>query len=139
MTAKTSPTQWTPPERSYQYVYPAVVDLGKVAYFFDYELPDALPGNVYDGVRDAVLDWRSAWADGSQPMLTCRSAPGLVQIYDSRWKGREQTVTIEGTAAEAYLACLDRPISARAVRERIAARPSLRRCGRCSPNSTVSV
>jgi hypothetical protein len=47
------------------------------------------------------------------------SAPGFLQIDDSRYLDREGTYTFHGTLAEIYLACGDRPTTASAVRKRL--------------------
>jgi ribosomal peptide maturation radical SAM protein 1 len=108
------PVRRRQPERSYRYVYPAAVDLDRVAYFFDYELEGALPDDTYDELRAAVGEWRRAWS-ADDPTLTYRSAPGLLQIYDGRRPGHEGTYTFEGPLADIYLACSDRPTTAKAV------------------------
>jgi ribosomal peptide maturation radical SAM protein 1 len=106
------------PERSYRYVYPPGVDLTKVAYFFDYELEDALPDEAYDDLRHAIREWREAWRD-RQPELTYWFAPGMLQIYDGRWPGRKRSHTFRGQAAEIYSACSERPRSAAAVHDEL--------------------
>lgn len=113
------------PEHGYRYVYPGSFDLGKVAYFFEYELADPLPDDAYAGVRQAIDDWKSAWQRATPPTLTYFSAPGFLQIYDGRHPGAEGTYTFEGDLAEIYLVCVDRPIGAGAVRERLDRRLSL--------------
>ncbi|MEJ3745814.1 RiPP maturation radical SAM C-methyltransferase [Actinomycetes bacterium KLBMP 9797] len=113
------------PERGYRYVYPDCFDLDKVAYFFEYELADPLPDDAYAGVRQAVEDWKAAWRRATPPTLTYFSAPGFLQIYDGRHPGREGTYTFEGDLAEIYLACVDRPIGAGAVRDRLDRRLSV--------------
>jgi hypothetical protein len=100
-------------------VYPADVDLDRVAYFFDYELTDALPDSAYDGLRQAVADWSEAWTADPPPVLTYWSAPGFLQIYDGRYPGREGTYSFEGALADIYLACSDRPTTAAAVRDKL--------------------
>jgi ribosomal peptide maturation radical SAM protein 1 len=107
------------PERSYQYVYPANVDLERVAYFFDYELESGLPDSAYAGTRRAAADWSGAWEANRPPVLTCWSAPHLIQIYDERRPGHAGTYTFDGTLADLYLACSDRPTSAAAVRQKL--------------------
>jgi ribosomal peptide maturation radical SAM protein 1 len=104
------------PERSYRYVYPSGIDLAKAAYFFDYELKDALPDETYDDLRRAIAQWREAWRD-TQPVLKYWFAPGLLQIYDGRWQGR--SYTFKGKAAEVYRACSERPRSAASVRDEL--------------------
>ena len=112
------------PERSYQYVYPVGVDLERVAYFFDYELDDELPDGAYAGIRRAVDDWSNAWLVGSPPALKFWSAPHFVQIYDERQQGEEGSYTLEDTLADLYLACIDRPTTAAAVRRALGLRLS---------------
>jgi ribosomal peptide maturation radical SAM protein 1 len=107
------------PERSYQYVYPGDVDLARVAYFFDYDADGGLPDSAYAGVRRAAADWSDAWQAGPPPVLTYWSAPHFVQIYDGRQPGEGGTYTFEGTLADLYLACSDRPVTAAAVRREL--------------------
>jgi ribosomal peptide maturation radical SAM protein 1 len=107
------------PERSYSYVYPAGLDLSKAAYFFDYELKDALPDEAYEGLHQAIERWRKAWEE-TQPELTYWFAPGLLQIYDGRWPDRKRSFTFRGKAAEVYAACSERPRSAAAVHDELA-------------------
>jgi len=106
------------PERSYSYVYPSGIDLAKAAYFFDYELKDALPDEAYDDLRQAVEQWRDVWRS-TQPVLTYWFAPGLLQIYDGRWPGRKRSYTFKGDAAGIYRACSARPRSASSVRDEL--------------------
>jgi len=110
------------PERSYRYTYPAEFDFDKVAYFFEYEAAEALPDSAYTGVRQAVELWKTAWQRATPPVLKYWSTPGLLQIYDGRHEGAEGTYTFEGDLAEIYLACVDRPTGASAVRDRLAQR-----------------
>ncbi len=110
------------PERSYRYVYPDRVDLECVAYFFDHELDGGLPDSTYADVRRAVGDWSAAWLDGSPPELKYWSAPHFVQIYDERQRGQEGSYTLEDTLADLYLACINRPTTAAAVRRSLGLR-----------------
>jgi hypothetical protein len=107
------------PERSYRYIYPSTVDLSSIAYFFDYEFEDVPPESAYSELRQAVSDWSNAWKSGHRPELKYWSAPGLIQIYDSRHQGREGTYTFYDTLADIYLACSDRPTTASAVRDKL--------------------
>ncbi|GIH06070.1 RiPP maturation radical SAM protein 1 [Rhizocola hellebori] len=106
------------PEPSYQHVYPGSVDLDRVAYFFDYEIQDALPDHAYDALRAAVEQWTAVWKAGP-PVLLYQATPGSLQIYDGRHQGSEGTYRFHGTLADIYLACSDRPTTAAAVRERL--------------------
>jgi ribosomal peptide maturation radical SAM protein 1 len=113
------PREFCRPERSYRYVYPDSVDLDRVAYFFEYGLKDALPDSVYAELSAAVDEWSRAWRDDKPPELTYWSAPGFLQIYDGRHDGRHGTYSFEGSIADIYLACGDRPTTAAAVRSRL--------------------
>lgn len=107
------------PERSYRYVYPGDVDLERVAYFFDYDRVGGLPSSAYAGIRRAAKDWSDAWRAGQRPVLTYWSAPHYVQICDERQPGEGGTYTFEGTLADLYLACRDRPVTAAGVRREL--------------------
>jgi ribosomal peptide maturation radical SAM protein 1 len=107
------------PERSYRHVYPEHVDLDRVAYFFDHEVDGALPDSAYADLRAKVAEWSAAWQAGKPPVLKYWSAPGFVQIYDGRRPGQEGTYTLEGPAADLYLACSDRPATAAAAAQRL--------------------
>ena len=107
------------PERSYGYVYPSSVNLERIAYFFEYVLDGALPDSAYADLRQAVTEWSEAWAADRPPELKYWSAPDFVQIYDGRRKGSEGTFTFEGTLANIYLGCSDRPITASRLRRNL--------------------
>jgi len=107
------------PERSYQYVYPADVDLEKVAYFFDYQTDGGVPDAAYDAVRKAVAAWSDAWLADRRPTLTHLSAPHFVQICDQRHQGQDGTYNFEDTLADLYMACSNRPTTAAAVRRKL--------------------
>ena len=107
------------PERSYRYVYPGDVDLDRAAYFFDYDTGAGLPDSAYAGVRAAAAEWSGAWRAGPPPVLTYWAAPRYVQIYDERQPGAGGTYTFEGTLADLYLACTDRPVTAAGVRREL--------------------
>ena len=104
------------PERSYRYVYPGDVDLDRAAYFFDYDTGAGLPDGAYADVRAAAAEWSGAWQGGPPPVLTYWAAPRYVQIYDERQPGAGGTYTFEGTLADLYLACTERPVTAAGVR-----------------------
>jgi ribosomal peptide maturation radical SAM protein 1 len=110
------------PERSYQYVYPADVDLEKAAYFFEYQADGGVPETAYDAVRYAVAAWSDAWLADKPPKLTHWAAPHFVQICDQRHQGQNGTYNFEDTLADLYMACSDRPTTAAAVRRKLGLR-----------------
>jgi ribosomal peptide maturation radical SAM protein 1 len=103
------------PESSYRHVYPSTVDIDRMAYFFEYEPEDELPPEVYTPLRDAVSAWSAAWRADPPPVLVYRCASGFLQIYDGRHPGSHGTHTFHDTLASLYLACVDRPRTAKAV------------------------
>lgn len=103
------------PESSYRHIYPSTVDIERVAYFFDYAPEDELPPEVYAPLKDAVSAWSAAWEAKQPPVLVYRCAPGFLQIYDGRHPETHGTYTFHDTLADVYLACVDRPRTARAV------------------------
>ena len=107
------------PERTYKYVYPDGVDLERAAYFFDYEVEGALPESTYAGLRRSVEEWSTAWQAEELPALRYWSAPNFIQIYDGRRVGHEGTYRFEGLPADIYQACSNRPITVKAVRDRV--------------------
>ncbi|MFL6140555.1 MAG: RiPP maturation radical SAM C-methyltransferase [Labedaea sp.] len=102
------------PEPSYRFVYPATVDLERIAYFFEYEPEQTLDPSTYTALRDAAARWCDAW-EASPPLLVYRSASGFLQIYDGRHPDRQGTYTFRDTVAAIYLACVDRPRTAMGV------------------------
>jgi len=110
------------PERSYQYIYPGHVDLERIAYFFDYDLDGGLPDSAYAGVRRAAEDWSNAWQAATLPVLKYWSAPHFIQIYDERKQGQGGTYSFEDTLADLYLACINKPTTAAAVRRELGLR-----------------
>ena len=110
------------PERSYQYVYPADVDLEKVAYFFDYRPEDGVPDTAYTAVHNAVAAWSDAWLADKPPTLTHWAAPHFVQICDERHQGQDGVYNFEDTLADLYMACSNRPTTAAAVRRKLGLR-----------------
>lgn len=114
------------PERSYGYVYPAGVDLERVAYFFEYELAgDRLPESTYADLHEAIDKWTAAWERDEPPVLTYWTAPGFLQIYDGRSAGAEGTFTFHDELADIYLACVDRPTTVAAIHQRLGGRSAL--------------
>jgi ribosomal peptide maturation radical SAM protein 1 len=110
------PLRYRKPEASYRHVYPASTDIDRIAYFFDYEIENPLPADSYTALAKAVAEWSKAWKSPTRPILTFRTSPGFLQIYDSRYPGREGTYTFHDTLADIYLACSERPTTASAVR-----------------------
>jgi ribosomal peptide maturation radical SAM protein 1 len=107
------------PEPSHRYVYPSTVDIERIAYVFEYEFENALPDTAYTPLRKAVSEWSRAWGATVPPTLVYRSSPGYLEIYDTRQPDHAGTYTFHDTLADIYLACTERPTTAKAVRDRV--------------------
>lgn len=103
------------PDLSYRYVYPAEVDLDRVAYFFEYDLDDTLPDEAYGETDEVVAAWARAWAGEARPALWLWRTPGMIQIDDLRSTGSPHSYTFEGPLAALYLACFEQPRTAAMV------------------------
>jgi ribosomal peptide maturation radical SAM protein 1 len=113
------------PEASYRYAYPERVDLERLAYFFEYELADALPDETFAPLRSAVATWQEAWQRPDLPALTYRSSPGYLEIEDARWPETAGTYSYTGALAELYRASAERPVTAAAAGRAVAGALSL--------------
>jgi len=94
------------PEPPYAYIYPAdKVDLGKIAYFFEYEMDEVVEvPRVY---YDAVDHWIHAWRHRPPPSLIYQRAPDWLRILDRREPTNPVTVSFHEIEAEVYEACGD--------------------------------
>ena len=119
MDRSTFPAKFVRPELSYSYVYPAYVDLDKVAYFFDYQFRSDLPDDCYRTTTEHIEHWQSLWKATQRPQLTYRYAPGLLQIDDTRDAEREGVHTFRSPLAEMYTACSDRQRSPHRVKQQL--------------------
>lgn len=110
------PLKYIEPEKGYSMVYPDSYDLTKLAYFFDYEFEDSLPDATYERLHKVVENWRSAWNGGLEPpRLELWRTPDVIHIEDHRNPSSPVDWTFEGDLRAVYLACFDRPRSARHV------------------------
>ncbi|MET8976333.1 RiPP maturation radical SAM C-methyltransferase [Streptomyces sp. NPDC004539] len=105
------------PEASYAYVYPARIDLDRIAYFFDYEMTDALPDTAYQPLRDEVRAWQGAWRESAKPSLVFWSSPGQIHVDDFRDQADRRSYRFQDDSAALYRACGDRPTNARQLRQ----------------------
>jgi len=111
------PLKWMAPERDLSYIYPPQVDLGELAYFFDYELEHTLPDAAFEEVGKAVDAWRRSTARAEGPSLTVQRADGFILIVDGRDPEVVGVHRFEGPLAALYLGLMDKPLTAKAVGE----------------------
>lgn len=96
------------PIASYSHVYPARLDLGRAAYFFDYSMPDAVPDQAMAQLSEHLKQWQRKWNQGKPDSLTFRRVPGSLFIDDNR-EGRRETLAFHGPMAAVYEFCVDSP------------------------------
>lgn len=97
------------PSVSYQSVYPDRVDLAKAAYFFDYEIKDALPDEAYQPLVSTLDAWRAAVHGPTRPTLEAFRTPGYIRIEDARNTGSAGMFELEGPLAAIYDAFFEAP------------------------------
>jgi ribosomal peptide maturation radical SAM protein 1 len=107
------------PAEAYRHIYPAGVDLDRIAYYFDYRAEQVASGDVRERLKKVVAAWRDRWAEGRPPVLTYQRGRDWLSILDTRGE-RPRRLSMSGWRAAAYLACDDKPHTARRVRESLA-------------------
>ena len=117
------PVRSKAPQSSYRFVYPSSFNIGEIAYFFDYQLEESLDEHSYGSLRRAIQQWSVAWQAPFRPTLQYRSAPGFLQISDSRSPADQCSYTFTGAIADIYRAASDRPRTAASLQ--IAAAPQM--------------
>lgn len=105
------------PECSLDYIFPSDFDKTKVAYFFEYELKDALPSATYTSIIQAIGMWKEAWRKEWQPGLVYFSAPDCVTVEDSRYQTPPLVMRYRGREARLIQLLLEKPLTG----ERVAA------------------
>lgn len=79
------PVENVRPATAYQYIYPQdLLDLSKIAYFFDYEMRNIVPEPQLSELTRLAVDWKEAWSGRRTPELVYQRAPDWIQIVDRR-------------------------------------------------------
>lgn len=110
------PARSVRPNASYSYIHPASVDLGEIAYFFEYELDNTLPDDAYLPVLDAIQAWGDSAKGDDVPTLRAWRSPGMLHLDDGRDLAAPVTYRFSGALAELYWACFQHPLSAAKAR-----------------------
>jgi hypothetical protein len=104
----TFPVRDVCPWEVYQHIYPADrIDLGKIAYFFNYRMEDVVPRAELEPLRTAINAWRERWKQSPRPVLVYQRAPGWLQTIDRRDPAAAQVHAFHGPEAAAYELCGD--------------------------------
>jgi ribosomal peptide maturation radical SAM protein 1 len=117
------PTSNVRPWASYRFIYPVDgLDLGKIAYFFDYDMPDVAPPDAEAMLGAAVQAWKDRWEAEPRPQLRYARAAGCIKIFDRRdASGTERTWRLDAAEAMVYEACTETFHTARKVAEIVTA------------------
>jgi ribosomal peptide maturation radical SAM protein 1 len=94
------------PMTEYSYVYPPGVDLGKIAYFFDYTATGTASQSVIERLSAEVKKWQEKWRADERPVLQYKRGPGWLQLVDTRESSRQTVIT--GWRAPLYEFCGER-------------------------------
>jgi len=78
------PVTFLKPDESYSYVYPARVDLNKIAYFFDYEFQNTTSEEIHAAAKALVEEWNKRWNSQRRDNLQYRRNAETIVIEDSR-------------------------------------------------------
>jgi ribosomal peptide maturation radical SAM protein 1 len=107
------------PSDVYRHIYPIDgIDLGRIAYFFDYTASGIAGQSARDALSAAVGAWQQRWTQ-DRPRLDYVRGPTWIEIADSR--SGPQRVRIEGWRAACYEFCGDTARTAAKVTEFLAA------------------
>jgi ribosomal peptide maturation radical SAM protein 1 len=92
-------------DRAYACIYPATLDHERIAYFFDYSAPAALPDAVHAPVKAEVQRWKAAWHGPRRPSLTYLRGAGRLTLLDGRDPSQPRVQVVNEPAALVYEAC----------------------------------
>ena len=108
----------TGPGVAYEYVYdPAVVDLNKIAYDFEYEADWRVDPGLFEELTALARDWKRRHASGDRPFLYYSKSMGYVTIFDGRGTGAPTKHRYDGPAAFIIECCSELPKSIEQIRD----------------------
>jgi ribosomal peptide maturation radical SAM protein 1 len=99
--------QGVEPRASYRFVYPEHVALDRIAYLFEYRMPDTLPETAHRATYDWTEEWYRRWSSDRPDQLLYRRTPDALLIEDSRGRELPERHVAEGPWAEIYDFCSD--------------------------------
>lgn len=103
----TFPVRNVRPEASYQFVYPADVDLDKIAYFFDYDMGNTIPAEAHRETEAMVERWQKSWHSAERHSLSYRRTRDRL-LVDFNWGSQRQgTYELADAPALIYEYCCE--------------------------------
>jgi ribosomal peptide maturation radical SAM protein 1 len=107
------------PQASYRYVYPAHVDLDKIAYFFDYDMGDTIPAEAHSSTQSFVAEWQKLWKSDQRHALSYRRTGDSLLLDYARGPERNGTFKLSGPLASIYEFCVETMHSPRHIVEHL--------------------
>jgi ribosomal peptide maturation radical SAM protein 1 len=93
--------------RGYAFAYPEHVDLARIAYFFDYEMPGTIPASCHAATQAWVAHWNDLWTLDRRPTLSYRRTPSSLFVDFDRGPESKGTYVLSGPTAVMYEFCGD--------------------------------
>ena len=113
----------TGPGVAYGYVYdPSRIDLGKVAYDFEYELEHRVDPALVQELTDLTDQWKRRAASAEKPFLYYVKGIGFITVYDGREEKAPVRKRYDGLHAFLIEHCNDAPRPTEAIRQTVKAR-----------------
>lgn len=95
------------PLDAYHFIYPSDrLNLGEIAYFFEYEMGDTVPPERHRDMQLVATEWRNAWGGKPKPELVYQRTPDWIQVFDRRTP-EVTAFSYDGLAAAIYEYCGD--------------------------------
>lgn len=114
----------TGPGVAYGYVYdPSRVNLGKVAYDFEYELAHRVDPALVQELTDLTDRWKRRAASSDRPFLYYVKGLGFITVYDGRGEGAPVSRRYDGLTAFLIEYCNEAPRTLESIRQAASASP----------------
>jgi ribosomal peptide maturation radical SAM protein 1 len=76
------------PDPRYAAIFPATVDPGSIAYYFQFENPTMLADQVYAPMISAIEAWQRIWKEPDPPYLIYSRGAGQIRFDDGRQRDK---------------------------------------------------
>lgn len=110
------------PEPTYRHVYPANIDLARIAYFFAYRAESVVPPRQHSDLFAHVNEWKAVWEGDQVPYLVYQRGAGRLTVTDGRDPREPQMHSFGEHGALVYEFCTPTAHSASRIRDHLASR-----------------
>jgi hypothetical protein len=113
----------TGPGLAYEYVYdPALVDLKKIAYDFEYELDDwSVDPHLFQELVALVQEWQRRYASADKPFLYFSKTMTYATVYDGRNPDAPTRERFDWPESQIIEMCNEAPKSGESIRQTLQA------------------